>query len=75
MSKKSGNITINIIHTGLNLPDIYLILKVGSIDPSGVQKHFCAISGSWGKSKTILDNRFQDLEIINNLILLNMIPS
>ena len=38
-------------------------------------KHFCPISGSQGKSKTILTNRFQELEIINNLISLNLIPS
>ena len=75
--KKSGicfMISIS-VKLNTNLLDIYLILKVGSIDLSGVQKHFCTISGSRGKSKTILDNRFQELEIINNLISLNLIPS
>ena len=69
VSKRSGicfMISIS-IKLNTNLLDIYLILKVGSIDLSGVQKHFRTISGSRGKSKTILDNRFQELELINNI--------
>ena len=47
--KKSGISTIS-IKLNTNLLEIYLILKVGSIDPFGVQKHFCTISESQDES-------------------------
>ena len=40
---------------------------------SGVQKHFSTISGSQGLSKKIWGTKFQELEIMNNLISLNLI--
>ena len=40
---------------------------------SGVQKHFCTISGSHGLSKKIWGTKFQEFEIKNNLISLNLI--
>ena len=73
VSKKSGicfMITIS-IKLNTNLLGIYLIWKVGSIAPSGVQMHFYAISGSCGISKKIWGTRFQEFEIMNNLISLN----
>ena len=39
---------------------------MGSIALSGVQKHFCIISGSRDISKTIWGIRFQEFEIVNN---------
>ena len=45
----------------------WFIWKVGSIALSGVQKHFCIISGSRDISKTIWGIRFQEFEIMNNL--------
>ena len=44
------------------------------IAPSGVQKHFCTIAGSRGIRKKICGIRFQEIEKINNLISLNLIP-
>ena len=38
-----------------------------SIAPSGIQKHFCMIFGSWDVSKTIWGIRFQISRIMNNL--------
>ena len=47
-SKKSGICFMIIISIKLNtnLVGMYLICKLGSIAPSGVQKHFCTVSGS-----------------------------
>ena len=39
-----------------------------------LQKHFGTISGSQGISKNIWGTRFQEFELINNLISLNLIP-
>ena len=46
--KKSGICFMIIISIKLNtnLVGMYLICKLGSIAPSGVQKHFCTVSGS-----------------------------
>ena len=63
------------IKLNTNLLDIYFIGKMGSIAPSGVQKHFCTISESRGISKTICGIIFQELQIMNDLISLNMIPT
>ena len=75
VSKKRGICFMIIISIKLNtnLLGIYLIWKVGSIAPSGVQKQFCTISGSRGISKEILGTRFQKFERMNNLIALNLI--
>ena len=50
-----------------NMLEGWFIWKVGSIALSGVQKHFCIISGSRDISKTIWGIRFQEFEIMNNL--------
>ena len=45
-----------------NLLDVYLTLKVGSIAVSGIQKHFCTISGSRGMSKQCEVSDFKNLK-------------
>ena len=72
-AKKNGICFMISITIKLNtkLLGIYLFRKVGSIVPPGIQKHFCTISGSRGKSQKMWGIRF---EIMNNLISLNLIP-
>ena len=76
-SKKRGicfAISIS-IKLNTNLLGIYLSRKMGSTALSGVQKHFCTISGSQGISKPIWGIKFQEFQIMNNLISLNMIST
>ena len=70
VSKKGGICLMISISVKLNtnLLDIYLNLKVGSIDPSGVQKHFCTISGSRDISKLKRGIRFRKNLILDNLV-------
>ena len=55
------------VFSAKNILEGCFIKKVGSLALSGVQKHFCMISGSWDISKTIWGIRFQEFEIMNNL--------
>ena len=54
--------------------ETYLIWKVGLVALSGVQKYFYTILGSQDISKMIWGIRFQEFEVMNNLISWNMIP-
>ena len=52
----------------------FFVWKVGSIGPSGVQKHFCRISGSRDISKTIFGIRYQKFWIWDNLLSWKLMP-
>ena len=56
------------------MAETYLIWKVGCVALSGVQKHFCTISGNRGISKAIWGIRFQEFKMMDNLISWNLIP-
>ena len=58
------------IKLNTNMQGIYLIWKVGSIVPSGVQKYFWTILESRDIRKTIWCIRCQELYIMKNLIIL-----
>ena len=76
LKKRGISFAISIsIKLNTNLLGIYLSRKMGSTALSGVQKHFCTISGSQGISKPIWGIKFQEFQIMNNLISLNMIST
>ena len=57
--------------------NMHFIRKGGYVAPSEVQIHFCTISGKQDISKTYWVSaiiRFQEFEIMNNRISLNLIP-
>ena len=61
------NHSVETVSPAKNMLEGWFISKVGTIALSGVQKHFCIISGSRDISKTIWGIRFQEFDIMNNL--------